>query len=356
MPPIPVPTPGTSPTPDTFDTPSHWLSSPDLAFASWIAHQRYRASSRTVYVAMFGKLVGWLDGQGIALEHLDPPTIGRFLDESGIHTRHRGRYLKVIERAFLRRAAHGLPGGLNPGRQAALLHHGVGSDAPTQFLSVQDRRQVVDYVDSVCREARKGVISREQEEEWRLVRDCALVAVMLGGGAKVSEVRRLEVGRGGVVTVNCMVSAEGFLSLKGGGGKEHRTRLFPWAVEALSVWLRVRDSAQIPGRVLFPSSRSGRSPVLGRPMHPASIFRRTQAVLEASGVTLDGQGRLCAQTLRNAFIASLIDESQPDSTLVEYLGLDAFLSAQRLRAAYGLFRTAADRSSAKTLHQRSEIS
>lgn len=65
-------------------------------------------------------------------------------------------------------------------------------------------------------------------------------------------------------------------------------------------------------------------------MHPSSIHRRTQRFLEETGITGE---RASAQTLRNTYASLLIEAGATDDELVDFLGLKASISAQRLRKA-----------------------
>ena len=63
----------------------------------------------------------------------------------------------------------------------------------------------------------------------------------------------------------------------------------------------------------------------------SSVHRRTQKLLEEAGVTGE---RACAQTLRNTYAGLLIEGGASDEQLIDYLGLQASISAQRLRASF----------------------
>ncbi len=62
-----------------------------------------------------------------------------------------------------------------------------------------------------------------------------------------------------------------------------------------------------------------------------SVHCRTQKLLEEAGITGE---RACAQTLRNTYAGLLIDGGATDEQLIDYLGLQASISAQRLRASF----------------------
>ncbi len=63
-------------------------------------------------------------------------------------------------------------------------------------------------------------------------------------------------------------------------------------------------------------------------MHPSSIHRRIQKILGHCDISGE---RASPQTLRNTYAAILIDTGASDHELVDFMGLQASISAQRLR-------------------------
>ena len=102
-------------------------------------------------------------------------------------------------------------------------------------------------------------------------------------------------------------------------------------------WLSVQE--QMHGRKLEPAQKifeADRSSGFGRnsktvTLSASSIHRRTQRLLAIAGITGE---RASAQTLRNTYAGLLIDGGATDDHLVDYLGLQASVTAQRLRTAY----------------------
>lgn len=306
---------------DVFDNPSTWLSSPAVAFSSWINRQRYRESSKTVYIAMFGKLAHWLEAQGTLLIECDAGHLASFLKESDLRKHHRHRYVRLAERVFNHLSAIGaVPGGhINPGRRAAKTRVGAGHNDPTCFFTREERAAIICRIEEASQE-------NHSQDKWTDVRDQALIGVMLGGGAKVSQALRM--------TVNCMVMREEWLIKSDGRGQEHHARMPTWACAAVARWISMRAEMGIPGKALFTAQPTGARRLHGVAMHPASIFRRTRAFIEAAGVRLANDARQSAQTLRNSYAAALFEEGESDALVTEYLGLAATVSTQRLRAAW----------------------
>ena len=93
------------------------------------------------------------------------------------------------------------------------------------------------------------------------------------------------------------------------------------------------------GRKLEPAQKifeADRSSGFGRnsktvTLSASSIHRRTQRLLAIAGITGE---RASAQTLRSTYAGLLIDGGATDDHLVDYLGLQASVTAQRLRTAY----------------------
>lgn len=159
-------------------------------------------------------------------------------------------------------------------------------------------------------------------------RDLALIGVMIGGGLKVSHI--------GALTLSCIDLTEERIDLSK-PGFAHRARLLPFAVAALKAWLDVQRDLHAgklsPTQKIFEADRKsgfGRTSKTVT-LSASSIHRRTNALLKLAGITGD---RASAQTLRNTYAGLLIEGGATDEHLVDYLGLQASVTAQRLRTAY----------------------
>ncbi len=320
---------------DIFDTLPLWLDSPSLAYSSWLAGQRLKDSTKTVYIAMFGRFCQWLKGQGRRLDHLEADDIRKFLDSANPNLpesrkartnsgRQRQQYVRQLEKVFAHLGSLG-HSGTNPGRIAGYERVGSGSDKPTRFLSREETQAVIRLIQKRLDELRR---EEKSIDEWMEFRDLALIGVMIGGGLKVNHIERL--------TLNCTDTVEERIDLSR-PNHAHRARLLTFAVPAVKAWLSVQE--QMHGRKLEPTQKifeADRSSGFGRnsntvTLSASSIHRRTQRLLALAGITGE---RASAQTLRNTYAGLLIDGGATDDHLVDYLGLQSSATAQRLRSAY----------------------
>ena len=319
------------PTPDLFDRLEGWLSTPELAYASWLHHQALRPSTKTVYTAMFGRFCQWLQAQGRRLDRLEAEDIRRFLDSTGTEPRQRAQrgrqrqqYVRQFERVFAHLGALGYRGE-NVGHQAGVERVGQGEDAPGRFLTAAECEALIAGLTTKLAALQRdgaGVAA------WIAYRDLALVAVMLGAGLKVRDVVGL--------TLNCIDMVEERIELSR-PECAHRARLLAFAVAPLRAWLALQDeihgAGASPARKVFEADRSAGFGRLSNKvtLSASSVHRRTQKLLEEAGITGE---RACAQTLRNTYARLLIEAGASDEQLIDYLGLQASISAQRLRASY----------------------
>ncbi|MBS0551458.1 MAG: hypothetical protein JSS47_02850, partial [Proteobacteria bacterium] len=192
-----------TPAPDLFDSLERWLSTPDLAYASWLNRQRLRASTKTVYTAMFGRFCQWLSAQNRRLDQLEADDIRRFLDSAGSAPRQRAQsgrqrqqYVRQLERVFAHLGALGYRGD-NVGSLASQERMGQGDDRPGRFLTAAECEVLIARLKTELAD-----LEREGKgaEAWIEIRDLALVAVMLGAGLKVRDVVGL--------TLNCIDMVE----------------------------------------------------------------------------------------------------------------------------------------------------
>lgn len=287
-----------------------WQTNPQLAFESWLAAQDFRKSSANVYASMWAKFLGYLAYHEIKLARLDSPHIADFLDANGLLKQHRARYIRLIERVFLHLNTLRSPS-TNPGSQAAQRQMGVGDNDPTAFFSTVERTRLSAFLTTPS----------DSDAPWKVVRDHALTALAIGAGIKVGDLCRL--------TVNCIDLDDGWITLPGTGpSRPHRAQVLPFAQDVTRRWLARRRDIGAQGSAVFPSD------LLGRHLHPATVFRRILHVLDDAGLRQGRAARASPQTLRNSYAAELFDAGHTNALVTEYLGLHAVLSARRLRAAY----------------------
>lgn len=340
----------------SWDTADAWVASPVLSFERWIIERPFLRSTRTVYTAMWRKFVHWLQAEGISLDEVGVDHIGRFLNyelpnkrrtlcqslaeaESDRRERkaHRQRYVKLIERIYdhlIEDLALNLPG-KNPGRQAGQARLGAGKNAPSEFLSIGEIQCLIGYIQAYLVRPipdgpyRKG---REWIKAWTAARDVGLVGVMIGAGVGVKEVGRLSVN----CTIGRKLPAERlWVPGQPGTGNPGREALaFEVASLALERWKAWRAAVAelASSEVLFPADTQRRRHDLAVPadtMHPSTIFRRVSRVLAEAGIEGD---RVGGQTLRNTYVAMLIEQGHSDHDIMGFMGLTP-RSVFRLRDA-----------------------
>lgn len=326
---------GAAPRPDIFDTLDLWLSSPEHAYASWVAGQKLKDSTKQIYIFMFGRFCQWLITQGKKLDQVEAGDIRKFLDSANPNLpesrkdrtnsgRQRQQYVRQLEKVFAHLGMLGLSGIVNPGRMAGFERVGSGSDKPTRFLIGDEAQAVIRLIQKRLDELRK---EEKGIEGWMEFRDLALIGVMIGGGLKVSHI--------GELTLSCIDMTEERIDLSK-PGFAHRARLLPFTVTALKAWLDVQRDLHAGNLSSTQKIFEGRKSGFGRTsktvtLSASSIHRRTNALLKLAGITGE---RASAQTLRNTYAGLLIEGGATDEHLVDYLGLQASVTAQRLRAAY----------------------
>lgn len=328
------------------DSLSTWLDSPKLAYSFWIDSQGLEDSSKVVYIAMFGRFCQWLESKGLRLDRCDDKDIKDFLDTENPNlpssrqnrqnkSRQKQQYVRMLERVYAHLGSLGMTG-INPGRQACLKKIGGGKDQPARFLSEHERQALIALVETRIDEYRKD---ETRLERWVEIRDLALIGATIGAGMKPQHLQGM--------TLNCIRLSEGVID-NSRPSHSHRATLMPFAREALALWIEVLaeltdETLSMKGRAggtteqwrksrtVFIADRSGFG--FGRfatsqRMHPSTIFRRIQAFLNLAGIT---GNRVGAQTLRNTYVALLIEGGASNSELVTCLGLATEDSAKRLR-------------------------
>jgi integrase/recombinase XerD len=170
----------------------------------------------------------------LAIEDLDAPFIGRFLDhlekERGIKPRSRNTRLAAVHSFF---------------RYVALQEPSLGALAQ-RVLAIPNKRYKIKPVDFLSRNEIEALLAAPDQTTWTGRRDRTLLLVAMQTGLRVSELiglRCQDVHLGAGAYVHCL----------GKRRKERCTPLRKEAVVALRAWLRERNGA--PADVLFPSAR-----------------------------------------------------------------------------------------------------
>ncbi|ANH36087.1 tyrosine-type recombinase/integrase [Ralstonia nicotianae] len=304
-----------APSPDLFQPNlQDWTDQPAQAFEHWLAARGYRASSATVYRAMWRKWLRWTEAHRRALADWSAADIAAFLDEAGLTKLHRYRYARLIERVFhqlalLREGTH------NPASIAVRQKLAEGENDPTAFLS-RAERIAIDASLAVTAAAGEAA----NASAFKLARDRAIVAVCHGAGLKVAQVQSLRLRQ--------VAADQATISVEPARGKPYDAPLLETARPALSAWLAVRAQAEVPGERIFVADAGGRA------MHAASIYRRVESWLGELPALVHRNERLSPQTLRNGYAAALFDAGAGPAEVGHALGLRDPASAWRLRAAY----------------------
>lgn len=323
------------------DTLDDWLDDPVRGFAQWIGRQEIEEETRKIKEFMWGKWCRYTRGHEIELRGVTSADIEDFFEMEGVQKAHRSRYLKLIERAYAHLDSLGLKLSRNPGSEAYAQRLGKGSNDLTVFLEDHEIEEIKRVIRRRMKRAVDGDIEskgREEKEEkkrkgrkkssWIEIRDAALCAVMMGGGASVDSIERL--------SVSCTNKGSGRLTLPRKGGPAYEAPLLPLAQAALEAWLDYRERLGLGGTALFPadagSRRNATTLTTTDAMSASAIFRATRSVLKDAGIT---GARACGQTLRNAYAGMLIDLGYGDMELQQAMGFAQATSALRLRSYYG---------------------
>lgn len=299
-----------------------WRSHPERAFDGWLARNGFRHGTNVVYRAMWGKLLRWSAERDLAPLSWSAGQIGEFLDEQDLHKSHRYRYTRLIERIY-NHLAHLQDGLHNPASQAVRAHLAEGENDPTAFLLPGERDLLIARVLGPAGEAVPDG-AEASPTEWKRARDVALVAVLLGAGLKVGEVRALR-----TIAIDSNRTGRVVLHMaKPETGRTYEAPLFAFAHQPLMTWLALREASGTLGDLVFPAMPSG------RPMHAASIYRRVELLLDQAGVLSARCERASPQTLRNTCGAMHFEAGASPATVAQWLGMRDFESGWRLRAAH----------------------
>ena len=316
---------------------------------------------------MWMKFTRWLHTSNIRLDTLNGVTIATFTVETQQTKLHAYRYIRLIESVYTHLATlPDYPRTLeNPAHSAIVSLQKRYRNDDTAFLPVWARQRLLSFVkwgemddddfdlveidlepavhgsenlpswtDHLTTSIENQPTKKDKTQasrltgpagEWKLQRDLAIVATMLGGGLRVHEVIDL--------TVSCISVDNRQITIPThiGGMDESSTferiiELEPEASQALARWLKLRNRATY-GDMVFPSNKQGRR------MDSSTVFRRVKIILDEAYLT-DLDMRSCCQTLRNSYIASLFDRQLENSKIAQVAGFAELISVARMRTSY----------------------
>lgn len=284
---------------------SAWLSMPDFVITKAGTTQPLRENSAKVYRFMGSKFIREVVLPATTGEQADhcwrsisAENIAQFLDKNNLKRGIRNRYVRLLERLFDHLTALRLTAG-NPAR-------GLAIKAPTASNQNHDRTMWLTNVqqDAVLAALPDGT-------GWKAQRNKALIATVLGGGVKVSEVIELTVDAIGARQEDGGLCIEVWPR---GAGRRHRTKVSPTAAGILTAWISARDAFGVSGQTLFPAK------LIGGHLHPATVYRKVAQVLSDAGIDPGTIKRRGARTLRNSFAVRELSDGQPLELVGEYLG------------------------------------
>lgn len=147
---------------------------------------------------------------------------------------------------------------------------------------------------------------------WKEVRDRTAVALMLGGGLAPGDIRAAETT--GVIDAGGSLGGLPWkISLPGNGNAPAReTPLAAWAGRLLAHWLQLRAAQDIPGKILFPSTHSGKA------LSHAACYKVCKAVLTDAGMDGDNGGIF---KLRHTFALRQLADGKSEVEVARWLGL-----------------------------------
>lgn len=315
---------------------------------------------------MWVKFTRWLHTSNIRLDALNGVTVVTFTVETQQTKLHAYRYIRLIETVYAHLATlPDYPGSLeNPARSAIVSLQKRFRNDDTAFLPVWARQRLLSFVkwgemddedfdlveidlepaaqgsenfpswhlpaDHITTSIEIQPIKKDKAQasrltgsagEWKLQRDIAIVATMLGGGLRVHEVIGL--------SVNCISADKKEISINSFETSSHFKRIIPLepeAIAALTRWMKIRGSGTV-GDAVFPSNKQGQR------MDASTVFRRVKIILETANLTTL-ETRSCCQTLRNSYIGTLFDRKVEDTTIAEVAGFAEQISVARMRSTY----------------------
>jgi len=304
------------------ETPGASLPAYREALDGWLAQAEkagrlQRESSVEVYQHMWSAMAAWAVGNGLAIDKLTADDLDTYLATRGgaddLSNRYAWRLLRLVDRVMQHRARQS---GTIPNQAAAealarrpelRFANAHDKDPLPAFLPAAEAKALVTYLSAV----RPGRTASKQP--WQEVRNRAAVGLMLGAGVTPGEVRALELehvvvngGRGKDVPWK--------LQVKGNGNAPAReTPLAPWAGQLLRYWLDIRAEQQIPGSMLFPSTRS-----TGKPWGKVAQYNAAKEVLSATGLE-DAEGG--SFRLRHTFALRQLRKGKKPEEVAKWLGV-----------------------------------
>lgn len=271
-------------------------------------------ASARIYIAMFNKLLVWLEQQKLPFLQMDSLRFFEFLNhhnedgEQVFKSAIQNRYIRLIENIFDHLALDQNPArsiaeaATNPGTQLS------GKDKASVFLNAEELSRVLAALP--CSSAEPS--PSRPHAGWKKRRDRAIQCVMIGAGLKVSEVIGLQIDE-----VATEAEADGSLRLsltpdgKSDTAYEHDTSVRAELVPDILNWMRERHLLPVPGDLLFPGTH-------GAPLDKATVYSQVKRTFQRAGLEL---ARMGGRTLRNTYALQELDQGTSLMELQEKMGL-----------------------------------
>lgn len=320
---------------DLFDIPAIWKADPIKGFDAFVsspdflAHSQrkrrtvddqgnllkpmpVRASTADVYRDMWSRFVRWAADANLNLYALTPHDIDTFMEQKNADGKRtlegatiRRQYVTLLERVY------GHLGFLpDPASQYLLQLRGnsrkaKGHHAQTNVLTLQEQQRFLDALPNAARDETNPLSG------WKVRRDRAMQALILGAGLKVAEAIGAYTDNIGEQQDDGSVPVTVSPSAAGGTVRWHQTILRPFAADTVLAWVDERKKLNIPGRLLFPATRDG-----GR-LDKSTVYRHVKATFAAAGIDVPRRG---GRTLRNAFAVRELHDGHTVEEVGEFLG------------------------------------
>ena len=230
--------------------------------------------------------------------------------------------LLEVQNHHVRRWVARMHGGGRSGRGIALIlsgwrgfytwlgREGLVTSNPVQDVRAPKAGKPLPKALSVDDSVQLASFERKEHDPWLEARDAAMVALLYGGGLRVSELTGLDV-LASATARGWVDVAEGEAHVLGKGGKRRSVPVGSKAVQALQHWSAVRDPAQ--ALALQPALFVGRN---GTRLSAQSIWLRLKQRSQHAGLATSVHPHM----LRHSFASHLLQSSGDLRAVQELLG------------------------------------
>lgn len=293
--------------PNLFTEITPWRTEPLKAFDDWIHIARIQGLSRQysgrsihVYRAMWRKVCRYMEVHRTNPVDMDAAHIERFLQmlrgkkslRAGESIRR--RYVALLARVFDEIVSAGIRH-TNPARERSVQPKTAEHKPLPVVLNGEQIRTLM-----------TAGQAEYSNEPWREVRDRALVQLILGGGLKLTEARRLELS-----DLDLDGVAPEVLIRAWGRRPERRAKVETFVLAPMREWLGLRERVIKAGNMVFPSKINGQA------MNASSVYRLVANVLDQAGIQ---KSHLGPSLLRHTFATRCAATGSTAADLKERLG------------------------------------